>query len=256
MQCWFRLPRSYWYWDWLTNDSSKDFDFHIDAVAAGADAKLKLKLQGFSETDHDINILVNGAAVGSTNWSGPVESILTLEFDPALLLEGDNVLTLTHGGGTGEASYVYLNEFDVSYPRSYTAVDDSLAFAISDDSILVAGSTETTVQTITGFSSAEIKLLDISRPLQPRWIEGMTIDSAAAFEPALFPLMARDPTLLYPVQQSKRRPGYVGIRPPVCVPIRIAQIMSLLHPLNWLMGQGHSREPPGWQRPANRSRPA
>ena len=182
-----QVTPDYWYWDWLTNDSSKDFDFHIDAVAAGADAKLKLKLQGFSETDHDINILVNGAAVGSTNWSGPVESILTLEFDPALLLEGDNVLTLTHGGGTGEASYVYLNQFDVSDPLSYTAVDDSLAFAISDDSILVAGSTETTVQTITGFSSAEIKLLDISRPLQPRWIEGMTIDSAAAYRASFVP---------------------------------------------------------------------
>ncbi|HDH08433.1 MAG TPA: hypothetical protein ENG96_03010, partial [Gammaproteobacteria bacterium] len=171
----------YWYWDWLTNGSSKDFGFNLNGLAGGTNASLKLQLQGFSETDHDIDVLINGVAVASANWSGPVDKTLSVEFDAGLLLEGGNTLTLIHGPRNGgETSFVYLNAFDVSYPHSYVAVADGLAFMAAGELSSETLNAEAKVLTVSGFSSADIKLLDISSPLRPKWIEDTTIDSAGS----------------------------------------------------------------------------
>ena len=164
-----QVTADYWYWDWLTNGSSKDFGFNLDGLAGGTSASLKLRLQGFSETDHDIDVLINGATVASANWSGPVDKTLTVEFDAGLLLEGGNILTLIHGPRNGgETSFVYLDEFDVSYPRSYVAVADGLAFMAAGESAYVvlpgeedntSEPVESAVLTVSGFSTDDIKLL-------------------------------------------------------------------------------------------------
>ncbi len=162
----------YWYWDWLTNGSNKSFSFNVSGLSAGANASLKLQLQGFSESNHDIDVQVNGVSVGNASWSGMVDKTLTVQFDAGLLLEGANSLTLVHGPRNGsDTSFIYMNEFDISYPRSYAAESDSLSFSVSGG---------TSALTVDGFSTGDIKLLNIDRPTRPVWIENANIDSSGS----------------------------------------------------------------------------
>ena len=167
----------YWYWDWLTNGDSKEFAFQLHAPAAG-DARLTLQLQGFSESDHAIDVLMNGVSVGNVGWNGPIEQEVTLDFDAALLFDGDNSVTLSSGpAGSGSAGFVYLNGFDVRYPRRYEAAAEVLDFTAGGAAQPGAGR----VVTVSGFGTDTIRLLDIRNPLHPRWIKNARIDAADGY---------------------------------------------------------------------------
>jgi hypothetical protein len=134
------------------------------------DALLEVVLQGGTVASHQIKILFNYVEVGEVVFSGQEQWRAEIEVPHDLLLEGDNIITLTAQGGSMDVSMVdYIR---LTYWRTYTADEDALRFRASGGEWLSIG----------GFSSPEIQVRDITDPMRMLKVRGkvMTQDSGYA----------------------------------------------------------------------------
>jgi hypothetical protein len=76
------------------------------------------------------------------------------------------VITAHIGAGAPYSIY-YLDAFDLTFPRTFRAAGDALAFSAVGAGKVV----------VTGFTNPGIRLLDTGDPLHPRWISGATVDA-------------------------------------------------------------------------------
>ena len=124
------------------------------------DALLEVVLQGGTVASHQIKILFNYVEVGEVVFSGQEQWRAEIEVPHGLLLEGDNIITLTAQGGSMDVSLVdYIR---LTYWRTYTADEDALRFRASGGEWLSIG----------GFSSPEIQVRDITDPMRMFNIRG------------------------------------------------------------------------------------
>lgn len=118
-------------------------------------AQLDVRLQGITDpADHDVSVSLNGTALGEIKFSGMDQQSLVANVPTSLLKEGDNVISLTPLGGSGDVTTVA--HVIVLYQRTYEAISDQLRFA-------VLGQTSVTV---TGFSSSAIHVVGLGDSIQ------------------------------------------------------------------------------------------
>jgi hypothetical protein len=172
----------YWYWDFL-QAGDPTYGHHaftsdapglmISGSGAGA-ASLTVNLQGATDSgvagEHHVLVSLNGTSLGETSWQGITAQSATFSVPAGVLLAAGNQVTLTAEIGNGAPySIVYVDSFDLSYRRTLRAAGDALAFnAETAQGLAVAG-----------FSTPGVRLLDVSDPLHPRWI-----NAAAQADPA------------------------------------------------------------------------
>jgi hypothetical protein len=117
-------------------------------------ARLRVVLQGATDFSHQVKILFNNQEAGLLVFSGQQRAAIEIEIPYPLILDGENIVTLEAQGGSEDASLVdYIR---LTYWRTYTADEDSLK--------LTAMGTEWI--SIAGFSSSEIRVVDITDPAQ------------------------------------------------------------------------------------------
>ncbi|GAG18143.1 unnamed protein product, partial [marine sediment metagenome] len=134
------------------------------------DALLEVVLQGGTVASHQIKILFNYVEVGEVVFSGQEQWRAEIEVPHDLLLEGDNIITLTAQGGSMDVSLVdYIR---LTYWRTYTADEDVLRFRARGGEWISIG----------GFSSPEIQVRDITDPMRMLKVRGQvrTQDSGYA----------------------------------------------------------------------------
>ena len=116
-----------WLWDLLVSPVAKTYPFTVTRPAPSSTASsLRVVLQGASdfeaEVDHHLRLSVNGSLVAETTWGGRTPTTVEATLLPGLLVEGSNVLEIENVGDTPAAySMVFLNRFEVSYPRRLEA---------------------------------------------------------------------------------------------------------------------------------------
>ncbi|MGC2064328.1 MAG: C25 family cysteine peptidase [Thermodesulfovibrionales bacterium] len=169
----------YWLWDYVIGGDpslgSKSFTLHTDKVAdLSAQAEMTVKLQGFTDTDanpdHHVRISLNSSILGEDLWNGTGQHTVVLNFSQTLLHEGDNTVTVEGLLDTGAPySIFYINSFDLAYKRLYAAVGDSLFFR---------GDGNGTV-TVSGFTSPDIFVFDLSNPYRPALNAAQTVSGTA-----------------------------------------------------------------------------
>jgi hypothetical protein len=165
----------YWYWDYLSGGDAtlgrKSFPVVASGVAAGgAPAGLRVRLQGATSTgvagEHHVVIRLNGVVVGEAQWQGIAPETVDLSMSSGLVHEGGNTVELEALLDPGVPySIVYVDSFDLSYPRRYLAVGGALAFRAESNAVV----------TVEGFSDGRIEVLDVSDPLRPRRVSRVTI---------------------------------------------------------------------------------
>jgi hypothetical protein len=186
-------PRSdYWFWEFLQGDDpnygARTFTLAAPGVASGSGATLTVHLQGATASgvagEHRVAVAINGTALGETSWTGITAQTASFAVPPGTLLaagsQGNNQVTLTaHTGSGAPYSILYLNGFDLAYPRRFTAAGDALAFPAQGGSPVAVG----------GFASAAVRLLDVSNPLHPRWLNGAAVgpDGAGGYQVSFTP---------------------------------------------------------------------
>jgi hypothetical protein len=151
----------------LNGDKGNIFGQFIESVPANqtvtlqnidtnskADAQLQVVIQGLTEVDHHIQVQFNGSYLGTIDFTGTTNKSKTLPVSAASLKEGANTVTLTATGG--DRDFGAVDVLRVTYAHTYRADNDSLSFSVGDRSAPVGG-----------FSSAAIRVIDITNPSAP-----------------------------------------------------------------------------------------
>jgi len=119
--------------------------------------------------DHHTQILINNNVVSDDLWNGQIELKKTVTFPQSYLQEGTNMLNVKSVGGTGATvDTVYFNGFDLTYKDMYVAENNRLTFN-GDGS----GAYE---MDVTGFTSPDILLFDITDTTNPKKVTNTTIE--------------------------------------------------------------------------------
>ena len=174
----------FWMWDYFFPYDgepvvSKTFVLATPGAAAtGSTASLTVHLQGslISEVspNHLVEVRINNTQLGGLeSWSGHDAEVLQFEFAQSLLNDGDNTVELTARLADGlDFDEFYLDGFDLGYERYYVAEDDRL----------VATSGGAAEILVTGFTSSEIAVFDLSDPRHPILLdETQVIDAGGQF---------------------------------------------------------------------------
>ena len=175
-----RAVRDYWFWGELANFTDNtttpptdyrqaEYSFQLHGVAGGA-AELALELEGYSETEHAVNVQLNGVEIDDLNWDGQRAHTAQLAVPSGVLREGENTLTLLHPDIPGVVSWVYFNSFDVRYPRNLVVQNGALHFYTGTD----------TVATIDGLSGAAVRILRIDNPGRPVLMENISLEASGS----------------------------------------------------------------------------
>ncbi|HXM48975.1 MAG TPA: C25 family cysteine peptidase [Pyrinomonadaceae bacterium] len=148
----------------LNGDGNNIFGQFIESVPANqtitlqninansnAPAQLEVVIQGYTEADHHILAQFNGSYVGTIDFSGMTNKSKTLPVNAALLKEGANFVTLTATGG--DLDFGAVDVMRITYAHTYRADNDSLSFSVGNRGAAVSG-----------FSSAAIRVIDVTNP--------------------------------------------------------------------------------------------
>ncbi len=164
----------YWYWTSLIAGDpvagSASFTVTAPNVNAGGGQTLTVHLMGATASTNDVQVSLNGLSLGNATWSGITAKDASFAAS-GLNASGSNTVTLTALLDPGvTTSIAYVQSFDLGYERAFSAVNDSLAFEGSGNSLV----------TVTGFSGAGVRLLDLTHPLLPALVSGARIDAVPA----------------------------------------------------------------------------
>lgn len=188
----------FWVWDSYYADAedltTNNHEIVLDGVGDGGNqAVLTVRMLGWSDTgvtlEHHINIAVNSNSVGDVYWTGRTEVTNSFSFDPAVLVNGTNVITISGVADTGaEYSIVYLDYIDIAFDRNFEAVSDQL---------IIPGATNGIV-TVTEMTGSNVYVADISSPMMPLLLAGVTIEpSNTLFTASFAPSNASTPYVIF-----------------------------------------------------------
>lgn len=154
---------------------------------------VEVGVQGLSLESHTIAVSVNGASVGSFTFFGKSSGLRTFAIPGGVLVEGNNTVTATPTGGPND--FDFLDRIKLTYQHLYRADGGTLSFSVP------AGQGAR----VTGFTSPQVRLLDITDPANPTELRptiqpdgsgySLTVADASAFRKllALHDTAARNP---------------------------------------------------------------
>jgi hypothetical protein len=117
--------------------------------------QLEVALQGLTAQGHEVHIMLNGADLGNMTFAASAHSTATFAVNRALLHEGDNTVSLASANGDSDISFVdYVR---LTYAHQYTADNNALRFSVPGGGVV----------RVDGFSTANIRVIDISDPNSP-----------------------------------------------------------------------------------------
>lgn len=139
-------------------------NFNLSSVDFSVSKTLiSISVQGYSFFSHNIRIVLNGQELDSL--AGENTDTISRDYGvpTALLREGANTLQLTSMNGTQDLSF--FDKISVNYSRLYEAKNNQLGFYTN----------YYRTSNLTGFSSANIRVFDLSRPDDPALITNLPI---------------------------------------------------------------------------------
>ena len=128
--------------------------FNLDAasVAAGTQAQLEVSLQGVTNQAHLVRVVLNGTDLGTMTFANTDHATEAFAVSAAALHNGDNIVEFTSLNSAADVSLV--DTLRLTYAHSYAADANALVMSIDN------GST----RRVTGFTSNNIRVVDITRP--------------------------------------------------------------------------------------------
>ncbi|MCK5523919.1 MAG: hypothetical protein KAI83_12375 [Thiomargarita sp.] len=141
-------------------------------------ATIRVMLQGKTDIhaidpDHHTKILLNGIEIHDAQWDGQTVFLQQVSLPQAMLLDGENTVSLVSAGDTGAtADILYVNWLEVDYIARMSAVQDHLRFNTT-------GSGQYNL-TVSGFTQSDLLVLDVTEPLQVVPLLGATVSANCA----------------------------------------------------------------------------
>ena len=206
-----RIERSVFF-TWLINNGERENFFGKIITSSGATndlavehadtngtASLEVVIQGGTAGAHSISFEMNGHMAGTLQLADQERSTASLSFPSSWLTAGTNTLRMTSLLGALDISVV--ESVRMTYPHLLLADNNALK-------VTVAGGTTVTVG---GFTTANVRALDITDPLQPAGIGvEMSAGSATLVAPSTGTrtlLLAGDTRALTPAELVANNPS-------------------------------------------------
>lgn len=167
-----RDPESdYWFWDGVFDDSSsqRTRSFTLTAPDALEGYELSVDLAGATVADHPVELWLNGQRVASGSAPGFDRFTLSGTLPPHLLVAGANTATVTALPVPGQ-NIVYIDGFHLLYERPLVARGDRLLFTADGG-----------VATVGGYTSAAVRVFDVTDARRPAAIEVTAAKSSGSF---------------------------------------------------------------------------
>jgi hypothetical protein len=131
---------------------------NVDAAAVGQ-ATIEVGMQGLSLTPHVVTVNLNGNPIGTISYNSQGQGVAQFAVSNSSLLEGQNLVTLSGQQGVLDLSLV--DHIRVSYWHVYAADANALKFTASANQQV----------TLAGFTSADVKVFDVTNPNVPTKVE-------------------------------------------------------------------------------------
>ncbi len=141
---------------------------HVDPMAPGA-AQLEIGLQGTTEGGHVVAVQVNGLDAGSVTFKDEQLGAGKFTLPQSILRSGENKVSLVALNGEDDVSVVsYMR---MSYWHSFEADSDALRMTLAASQAV----------TIEGFSSPDIRVIDVTSPLSAQEVTGAIAAKGSGF---------------------------------------------------------------------------
>ena len=165
----------FWMWDFVfpgyNGYDQRTIPVSTPGVAGTGNATLTVALQGatdaFEGDDHHAVLRINGMEVGEAVWDGLNAAFISAPVPASLLNDGENLVEIAGiKNPKVEYNYFYINNLQIVYPKSYTAVENHLA----------AENTGYRTIRMNGFTDPDIRVFDITNPARPAVLSGVAIE--------------------------------------------------------------------------------
>ncbi|HYC62215.1 MAG TPA: C25 family cysteine peptidase [Thermoanaerobaculia bacterium] len=180
----------------------------VSNLAAGGSVTLTVAAQGATLTEHRVSVALNGSLIGYLEYYGQEAGAKTFTLPASAIVEGHNEVVLAGTANWLDVSFVdYVR---LTYPHKYAADGDALRFPAT-------GAREVT---ISGFTSNDVRVIDVTDPLQPQEIESRVVASGMGHSLVAIPHEQGTRTLYAttlaaagaPVSIAANRPSTVSAR--------------------------------------------
>ena len=157
----------FWVWDYVfAGFGAKNLPFRADGAARIGEASVTIRLKGGTESpaypDHHATFSLNGNPIGEAFWNDLDAREETVTFDPSLLVDGDNTLTIDGLTDTAAPfSLFYVDSFDVRYTSGYRAHGNKIECPASGNPAVL----------ISGFTRSDLMVFDITVPTRPVMVQ-------------------------------------------------------------------------------------
>jgi uncharacterized repeat protein (TIGR01451 family) len=142
---------------------------HTDP-SSSMQVSVDVTLQGATDQQaHSVSVFFNGASIGEMDFANLANVTRTFSIDRSLLQEGANTVTLTALQGDNDVSVV--QSIALHYPHTYEA----------DANWLKATAPAGSTVHITGFSSQQVQVFDITNPLAISQLGGTIGQESASY---------------------------------------------------------------------------
>jgi len=159
----------HWQWQQLRAPITTTVTINIEQMV-DISSTLRVALWASTQTndnpDHHMRVLLNDQQVADEAWDGAGRHVISATLSAGLLREGANTVTIAAPGDTGAVvDSAVLDWVEISYLRKMTVAGDQFAWQAE------AGQADFK---LTGFTTDNLLLWDVSEPLTPTLLTGFT----------------------------------------------------------------------------------
>jgi hypothetical protein len=130
------------------------------SASAPSQASLNVAVQGVTDVPHTVRVMLNGTQVGVINFTGRAKGKANLAVAQTQLREGSNSVELVTGGGT---DINLVDSVRLTYWHKMVA----------DSNVLKVSAAAGQEVTISGFTSSEIRVMDVTNPNKVEELAGV-----------------------------------------------------------------------------------
>jgi hypothetical protein len=150
----------------MFNAQAVDQSLVVRNVAATGSATLEVSVQGLTQAAHNVKVTLNGEELGTIQFSGSAKGVGQYSIAASSLREGTNQVQLVGPAGFGDMSMVeYVR---LTYQHTNMADGNALKFSV----------TGRQKATIGGFTSSNVRVVDITKPAAPQELDATVIQES------------------------------------------------------------------------------
>jgi len=186
----------------IYNAQPADQSLSLQHIATTGLATVDVSLQGYTDAAHSVTVLLNGSELGIVQFTGLAKGTAQYSVPQSSLLEGSNQVQLISPAGFSDISMVeYVR---MTYQHTSTADGNALRFPATGGQ----------QATIAGFTSAAVRVVDITNAGSPQEVTASVVPDGAEYSATVTVPGAGARTLLAFAVDQKKTPASVVANQP------------------------------------------